>query len=243
MMFTQDVIKQSALIKNYLSNLWVELDPLIWHDNMLTAFVHKSYAADYTQKLAHNERLEFLWDAILWAIIARQLYIDFPHLEESKLTLYKIALVREETLATVARDIALSHMIFLGNGEWKTWWRDKDAILADSLEAVIGFIYLDLGYEKALNFVLRYIYPKVQKLSSLTIKSSKSILQELVQKNHKQLPHYKDFDFEIDDKGNTTSYKSEVYIMTNKVGEWFGQNKKKAQEEAAKNALSQVNLV
>jgi ribonuclease-3 len=107
------------------------------------AFIHKSYAADFKQEVVHNERLEFLGDAILGSVIAKQLYIDYPNAAESQLTLYKIALVREEHLAKIAKHIGLDQQLLLGNGEEKMGGRQKDVILADGLEALIGFLVLD----------------------------------------------------------------------------------------------------
>lgn len=84
---------------------------------LLQAFVHKSYASDFKEPLPHNERLEFLGDGILGAMINSMLYKDFPDQEESVLTLYKIALVREETLALVSKKLGIDKLMILGNGE------------------------------------------------------------------------------------------------------------------------------
>jgi len=103
----------------------------------MLAFVHKSYAADYKDVFTHNERLEFLGDGILGAIINKLLFVNHPEMTESDLTLYKIALVREEILAEIAKDIKLNEIVFISKGEEKMQGRQKDSILSDTLEALI----------------------------------------------------------------------------------------------------------
>lgn len=103
----------------FLKTLDINIAEIDDTDLLLTAFVHKSYAADFRDPLPHNERLEFIGDAILGAVVNVNLYKDFPNESESTLTLYKIALVRAETLAEVAKEIGLDQVIFLGNGELK----------------------------------------------------------------------------------------------------------------------------
>jgi ribonuclease-3 len=110
----------------------------------LQTFIHKSFAADYKDIIYHNERLEFVGDGILGAVINKLLFLDHPEMPESELTLYKIALVREEILAEVARDIKLDEMLFISKGEEKTQGRKKDSILSDGVEALIGFLYIEL---------------------------------------------------------------------------------------------------
>ncbi len=236
-MFPKEVIEKKEILRNYLKDLWIDVTKVKDEDLMLQAFIHKSFAKDFPKKrIPHNERLEFVWDAVLWWIIAELLYKDHPDLEESQLTLYKIALVKEETLADVARNINLGDVIFLWRGEEKTWWRDKDTILADSLEALIGYLFLDLWAEEAESFVKKYIYSMLDEIKKRPIKPYKSLLQEKVQKLYKVVPEYKDYEWEKDEKWNVILYKSEVFVLGEKKGEWFWPNKKKAQEEAAKNA-------
>jgi ribonuclease III len=104
---------------------------------LLLAFVHKSYAADYKDIITHNERLEFVGDGILGAVINKLLFLNHPEMAESDLTLYKIALVREEILAEIAKDIQLNEIVFISKGEEKMQGRQKDSILSDALEALI----------------------------------------------------------------------------------------------------------
>lgn len=201
---------------------------------MMLAFVHKSFAADYKDVFTHNERLEFVGDGILGAVINKLLFVNHQDMAESDLTLYKIALVREEILAEIARDIKLNEIVFISNGEEKTQWRQKDSILSDALEALIWYLYIDLGIEATEQFITTHIYTKLEQIEKNPVKSYKTMIQEIVQKEHKVVPEYRDIEHVSDEKGNVTEYKSEIYVVGKKVSEWFGSNKKKAQEDAAK---------
>lgn len=224
------------LLKQYISSLGLDVN-LSKNDSLLmTALVHKSYSSDFKDTIVHNERLEFLWDSILGFIIAKLLYLDYPDYEESKLTLYKIGLIREETLAEVAIDIKLNEYICLSNWEERAWWRYKAAIVSDALEAFIGYIYLDMWVESVEFFIKKYIYSRVNNLS-MDIKSSKSELQELIQKKYKVLPDYEDIESEVDSKWNVKKYLTIVKLNGKVLWEGNWTSKKKAQETAAKNAL------
>ncbi len=155
-MLNNNILKQLTPIVNYLTTLWFDAfddKDYILQETLLTAFVHKSYASDFVPALSHNERLEFLWDSILWWAIGSLLYKNYPQRSEAQMTLYKIALVREENLAKVARDVNLWQYLFLSKGEERQWWKEKDAILADSLEALIGARYIIHGFDLVRRFI------------------------------------------------------------------------------------------
>lgn len=113
MQLPPNVREKKDTIYDFIGTLSIDKNSVKNEDLLLTAFVHKSYAADYAGDFVHNERLEFLGDAILSAIIAKLLYVMYPAHAESDLTLYKIALVRAENLAEVAKDIGLDKVILL----------------------------------------------------------------------------------------------------------------------------------
>jgi ribonuclease III len=232
-MFEQVINKKKDIIA-YLERLGIPSQKIKDEEMMMLAFVHKSYAADYKDTFTHNERLEFVGDGILGAIIDKLLFINHPKMPESDLTLYKIALVREEILAEIAKDIKLDEMVFISKGEEKMQGRKKDSILSDALEAVIGYLYIDLGIDVTEQFIATYVYTKLEHIEKSPVKSYKTMIQEIVQKKYKVVPEYKDSEEKRDEKGNVIEYRSEIYVVGKKVSEWCGSNKKKAQEEAAK---------
>ena len=240
--FKKTVQAQKSTILAYLKNLWIAVDQIKDQKILLQAFVHKSFAADYKDAEGHNERLEFLGDGILGAIVNKLLFSHHPEMSEAELTLYKIALVREEILAEVARDIHLDKMLFISHGEERTEGRKKDSILSDGLESLIWFLYIDLGVPETEKFITTYIYSKLGKIQKNPVKSYKTLIQELIQKEYKTIPEYKDIEEEIDDKKNVTQYRSEIRLNDKKQSEWFGPNKKKAQEEAAKNYYLDISI-
>lgn len=227
---------------DYMVQLGLYYDNNADHDLLYQAFVNKTYSAD-KKNLPHNQRLEFLGDAVLWQIISYQLYQDFPSFEESDLTLRKIWLVREETLAKIAKKIWLDKMILLGNWEEKKWWRDNSSILCDSVESIIWYIYIDLWYNQVRDFVIKYIYSELPNLDLLDTKSYRWLLQELIQSKYKKLPIYEEIEVERDDKKNYVKYRSQIYVDNNIIWSWYGTSKKKSQEDAAKNAYNEIKNI
>lgn len=234
-----EVITKKSELWSYLDFLGINSSEISDDAVFLTAFVHKSYAADFKENYTHNERLEFVWDAVLGAVIAQKLYQDFPEIPEAIMTLYKIALVREESLAKVAKKIWLPKYLFISKGEENNGGREKAAIISDAFEAIVGAIFLELGYEQVRKFILTHLYPELQEIKKNPTKSYKSLSQELVQKTHKQLPEYINTIAEQDEKNNPLLYKSEFLVQESCKAIGYGSNKKKAEEDAAKNYYEQ----
>lgn len=233
-MLSKEVLEKKEEMLAYAKTIGIPVEKIQNEHLFLQVFVHKSFAADSKHITDHNERLEFLWDGILWAVINKLLFLNYPERDESDLTLYKIALVREETLATVGKNIGIDKHIFISRWEEKMQWRQKNAILADCVEALIWFIYFDIGSDATEDFIEKYVYSQIDTVSKDPVKSYKTMVQERVQKKHKQLPVYQDTEEQKDNKGNVLQYKSELFILDKKTGEGFWINKKRAQEEAAK---------
>lgn len=227
------LVEKTDYYKQFINKCGVIMPKSVDCAHLLTAFIHKSFSADHKEPLPHNERLEFLGDSILGAAINTMLYNNFDD-DESALTLYKILLVKEETLALVAKDIGLDKMILLGNGEERMGGRQKAVILADALEALIGYIFLECGRDQAYRFVAQHVYTKLENLMKHPVKSYKSMVQEMIQKATKITPEYIDTEKKKDKKWNILVYVSELVAWQQvlSVGEW--PSKKKAQEEAAK---------
>ena len=151
------------------------------------------------------------------------------------MTLYKIALVREETLCKVAKKIWLSQQLFISRGEEKNGGREKASITSDAMEALIWYLALDMGYESMENFVIDVVYPEIKQIAKAPVKSYKTMAQENIQKYYKQLPVYVDREEKVDEKGNVLLFRSEIMADEKILASGFWTNKKKAQEDAAKN--------
>ena len=235
----EEVHKKEKILREYVKWLWIDEKQIKNVDLFLVAFMHKSYAADFKVITSHNERLELLWDSILWACVAKLLFINHPEMAESSMTLYKIALVREETLAAAAKKIKLNEYLFISKWEENNNWREKETILWDAFEALLWYLYIDFWPDEVLKFIEKYLYPFMDTISTHPVKSYKTLVQEIVQKDTKQIPEYREIEEEIDKKWNVLLYKSELFINNEKVAEWIWVNKKKAQESAAQQYYQQ----
>jgi len=149
-------------------------------------------ALTHRSKGAKNyERLEFLGDSILGFVVADWLYENYPQLAEGKLSRMRSSLVRKETLALVARELGLSQYLILGEGELKSGGFNRDSILADAVESIIGALYLDSGFATASEFIHHNFAQHFNNISEeSTFKDAKSQLQEAMQKNSLDLPIY-----------------------------------------------------
>jgi ribonuclease III len=149
------------------------------------ALTHRSYAPE------HNERLEFLGDSILGCVIAKHLYGSFPLVSEGELSRLRSSLVREETLAVLARQLELGNHLRLGEGERKSAGFRRPSILADAVEALFGAVFLDSGFAAAEKVILNLYLPYLEKVDVLALgKDAKTMLQEYLQGRHIPLPSY-----------------------------------------------------
>ncbi len=158
------------------------------------ALVHRSWAHDQNPPRPDNERLEFLGDAVLGLVVAEYFVRAFPDVEEGRLTRARVALVRAETLARHARRLGLGAHLRLGRGEVEQGGRDKDSILADGLEAVIGAVYQDAGLEGARRFVLRTMGEDLARRDAdggpHSPRNPRTALQEVLQERRRGTPRY-----------------------------------------------------
>ncbi len=201
------------------------------------AFIHRSYINENrTLGLEHNERLEFLGDAVLELVITNYLYKRFPEYNEGELTSLRSALVNADTCSAVAQKLEANEFLLLSKGETKDTGRARQYILANTLEAIIGAIYLDQGYEVADKFILTHITPLtegiIEKGSWI---DAKSLFQEKAQEHDGLTPAYKT----IKESGpdHDKLFTIGVYIGKDLVGEGSGQSKQDAEQEAARNGL------
>lgn len=217
---------------NVQKNIGVEFKDIRLLQN---ALVHRSYINENYDIQDHNERLEFLGDAVLELIVTEYLYKSFQK-DEGVLTNWRSALVRTENLAMVSRKLNLGNFLFLSKGEERSGGRDKDHILANVLEAVVGAIYLDRGYRIAKQFVLEHIMVHLDEiLAEKKHIDAKSYLQELVQEKLSITPNYRLTDHSGPDHNKT--FKMGVYFDDELIAEGEGSSKQSAEQDAAENAL------
>lgn len=198
------------------------------------ALTHSSYANEkHMKKLSDNERLEFLGDAVLEVTSSEFLYRNHPTLPEGDLTKFRASLVCEPTLAFCTKEMKLGDYLYLGKGEEQTGGRERKSILSDALEAVIGAIYLDGGFEAAKRFVERFILTDIEHKKLFF--DSKTLLQEIVQAQYEETLHYELLGEEGPD--HNKQFRVEARIGERAVGEGRGRTKKAAEQEAAYQAL------
>jgi len=203
------------------------------------SFSHRSYANENPSSSENNERLEFLGDSVLGQIVAHYLYEILPLKPEGDLAKIKSFVVSETSLAQIAQNIGLDEFILIGRGEENSGGRLKPAILADTMEAVIGAYFLDQGHEKCKKFVLSLLAPEIQKvLDNKHEKDYKTQLQEWVQKKYKTYPKYLLIKKVGPDHDKT--FFMEVEIQNKVLGRGQGKNKKSAQQMAAQEAWKEI---
>ena len=161
-------------------------------ENLLRlALTHPSVTHEANTAMAHNQRLEFLGDAVLQLVLTQQLYEKFPAFDEGPLTKARAKLVNRRTLAEHARALGLGAHLILGHGEATHGGRERPSALADAFEALLGAIFLDGGFDAAREFILREFSPAFGKLNALpTIENPKGELQELLQARSPEPPVY-----------------------------------------------------
>ncbi len=198
---------------------------------------HRSFAYE-NGALPHNERLEFLGDSILGQAVTVMLYTDYPQLDEGELAKRRASLVSSVALAEIARSIGLGAHIRLGRGEELTGGADKSSILADTVEAVIGAVYLDCGGDEATAFVLRLIRPLLDDPDRFgAAMDPKTSLQELAAQRGRGLPSYS-----VEDSGpdHSKRFHATVSLGGEAVASGSGTSKKQAEMAAALEAWSQL---
>jgi ribonuclease-3 len=204
-------------------------------------FIHRSYLNEHkSSSLPSNEKLEFLGDSVLSLITSIYLFKHYVELEEGDYTDIKAAIVRTESLAEAATTLKLGQYLFLSKGEEKGEGRSNVNILADTFEALVACIFIDVGFDAAYNFVLKYLF--TDRLDYIVknklYMSPKSRLQEVIQARHKILPTYR----VIEETGpeHKKTFKVSVYLNDALIGTGEGTSKKQAEENAAKKALEKL---
>ena len=185
------------------------------------------------KRLSDNERLEFLGDAILEAVSREFLFLNYKELPEGDLTRLRASMVCEPTLAFCTKDIELGQYVFLGKGEDLTGGRQRKSVLSDAMEAVIGAIFLDGGFDEAKRFILTYIMTDIE--HKRMFYDSKTILQEVCQGQFKQNVSYELLSESGPDHAKT--FTVQVLVGNEVLGVGTGNTKKSAEQEAAYHGL------
>ncbi|MSR70642.1 ribonuclease III [Candidatus Kaiserbacteria bacterium] len=201
------------------------------------AFTHRSYLNEHRgEAVGHNERLEFLGDAVLELIATHFLYEKFPQEDEGDLTAYRAALVNAVTCAEVATDIGMNDFLLLSRGEAKDTGRARNILLANAFEALVGAIYLDLGYDAAAAFINAKLFPKLDDIIKKKLwQDAKSALQEKAQERDGVTPHYSVLREQGPD--HDKHFVVGVYIKDSLIAEGDGKSKQEAEQSAARAAL------
>jgi ribonuclease III len=207
------------------------------------AFIHRSYVNENPKlRFGHNERLEFLGDAVLELVATNYLYTKFPNKDEGELTAYRAGLVNAVLMGTIARDIGMNEYLMLSKGESRDTGRARSIILADTFEAVIGAVYLDGGYEPAKEFIHSSILVHTDEVIRKGLfRDAKSMVQEKAQEESGVTPGYRVLK-EIGpdhDKRFTIG----IYFGDNLIAEGNGKSKQEAEQTAAQNALTKKGWI
>ena len=206
---------------------------------LVNALTHSSYSSEHKMPYAsNNERLEFIGDAYVDAAVGAELFMIMKDAPEGVLSKNRADVVREESLADAARSIGLGDYIFMGKGEEATGGRNKDSILADCFEAVIGAIIIDGGYDAGRKVALDLLSEKINLAVAGKLRNDyKTMLQEKIQeKEHDIRIRYKTVSESGPDHNKT--FTVEVVAGEKVIGRGQGKSKAKAEQEAAKDALS-----
>ena len=203
------------------------------------ALTHRSYLNENPNWGRHNERMEFLGDAVLELITTEYLYQKYPQAAEGELTAFRAALINYQILAQVARKINLEKYIFLSKGEAKDTGKARESILANTFEALTAGIYLDQGYKIVQDFVEKFLLLYLEEIVEKQLyKDAKSLLQEIVQEKLKLTPAYK----VLEESGpeHQKIFKVGVYFGENLIAQSSGSSKQEAEINAASQALSLI---
>ena len=205
------------------------------------ALTHTSYANESRVSIEHNERLEFLGDAVLELAISTYLFNHFPGLPEGDLTKARAAVVCEASLSSRAAELHLGDYLLLGHGEQTSGGRRRSSILEDAFESVIGAIYMDQGWEKAKSYVLRQLEDHLNKVEngSTKVRDYKTMLQELVQRKADSHVVYELLCASEPDHAKVFEFA--VKLNNEVLGTGKGPSKKAAEQQAARQALEILN--
>ncbi|MDO5702823.1 MAG: ribonuclease III [Lachnospiraceae bacterium] len=203
---------------------------------LVTALTHTSFANEHRRRdCPHNERLEFLGDAVLEVVTSEFLYNNYPDMEEGRMSKTRASMVCEPSLARCARDLGLPQFIRLGNGEEQMGGRRKDSIISDALEAVIGAVFCDGGFDEARRFVLDFVLGELR--TEDLFKDRKTALQEILQEKNLGVEYRL-----VGESGpaHNKEFLVAAVIDGEVMGTGTGKSKKAAEQAAAEQAIRDI---
>jgi ribonuclease III len=224
-------------VKDHAQKLGISITNLEILEEALT---HRSYINEHKDAGKHNERLEFLGDAVLELSATRFLFDKFPEKPEGELTAYRAALVNTYSIADVADALGMNDMLRLSKGEKRDTGRARQIILANAFEAVVGAIYLDQGYEAADAFLHTHLYQKLQSIiAAKSYQDAKSRFQEAAQDKKGVTPSYKTI--REDGPDHDREFTVGVYLKSEEIARGIGKSKQEAEQSAAQHALDKTS--
>ncbi|MBG9209835.1 ribonuclease III [Mammaliicoccus sciuri] len=230
----QIIAQFKAQFDAFMKDINIEFEQ---YDIYVQAFSHSSFINDFKlDKLSHNERLEFLGDAVLELTVSQFLFKKFPLLPEGKLTKLRASIVCEPSLVTFAMSLNMNELLLLGKGEEKTGGRERPSLIADAFESFIGALYLDKGLEIVEQFLEKVVFPHVVDENYTANRDYKTELQEYMHRHNKGNITY----HLLDESGpvHHKMFTSEVLLNGKPLETGKGRTKKESEQNAAKKALN-----
>jgi ribonuclease-3 len=216
-----------------------EKTKIVFKDKKLLeqAFIHRSYINENVDsKLRHNERLEFLGDAVLELVTTDYLYNKYTEKDEGELTAYRSSLVNANIIGEIASNLGMNDYLLLSKGESKDVGKARGYILANTFEAYVGAVYLDLGYEVARNFIAKNLFSKIDEIVAKKLwRDSKSLVQEKAQEYVSFTPSYKVLNETGPD--HDKHFTIGIFFGEELIAEGKGKSKQEAEQDAAHRAL------
>ncbi len=201
-----------------------------------TAFTHRSYVNENREAREHNERLEFLGDAVMELVVTDFLFKKYPERPEGELTAFRAALVNTISISDAATKLGMNDFLLLSKGEAKDTGRARQYILANAFEAFIGALYLDQGYDAAQKHIANTLFPKIDEIVEKRLwQDAKSFFQEKSQEEYSATPTYK----MVSEVGpdHDKKFITAVYINDKPIAQGEGRSKQEAEQAAARKAL------
>lgn len=203
------------------------------------AFTHRSYLNEHTDAAGHNERLEFLGDAVVELLVTQFLYDKFPDKPEGELTNLRAALVRRNTLSEVGKELHFEDYLRMSKGESHNEGKAKAMIISNAAEAFVGALFLDLGLKAVEKFVNKFLLPRLEDIiASETHIDAKSKFQEIIQERNSSTPHYKTE--EVSGPDHDRNFVVGVYVDDKLIAKGEGKSKREAETNAASAALQKI---